>query len=265
MGKGWKVGAVREPTAPWTRSAPLGLQREVQGQCRRQVGKGIAVIADGLRFGVEKSLGCKLWNAGTRAELQKDNLVLCKERPREDSCELRETAVWPGVDGGLNYRHMMERGGDTGGSSEMGSTEWDDFWDAVHGSWKQSEGQSCHHCVLEPWVWQQPGYMGRCGAAGRGSPFLITFNEEEDGVQSGGWGGVRRGIWEGKTWTTCTAGPAWSGQHCSDVSVGRGCAGLPAYVGCQSRETGWGLQKARVSEATSPSALAFENEPSTSV
>ena len=60
MGKGWKVGAVREPTAPWTRSAPLGLQREVQGQCHGQVGKGFAVIADGLRFGVEKSLGCKL-------------------------------------------------------------------------------------------------------------------------------------------------------------------------------------------------------------
>ena len=37
-------------------------------------------------------------------------------------------------------------------------------------------------------MWQQPGHMGRCGAAGRGSPFLITWNEEEDGVRSGGWG-----------------------------------------------------------------------------
>lgn len=49
--------------------------------------------------------------------------MLCEERPGEDSCELRETAVWPGVDGGLNYRHVTERGGDIGGSSEMGSAE----------------------------------------------------------------------------------------------------------------------------------------------
>ena len=45
---------------------------------------------------------------------------------------------------------MTERGRDTGGSSEMGSAECDDFGDVVHGSWKQSEGQSCHRCVLEP-------------------------------------------------------------------------------------------------------------------
>lgn len=41
--------------------------------------------------------------------------MLCEERPGEDSCELRETAVWPGVDGGFNYRHVTERGGDMGG------------------------------------------------------------------------------------------------------------------------------------------------------
>lgn len=51
---------MQEPTAPWTWIAPPGVQREVQGQCHGQVGKYIAVIADGLRFGVKKSLGSKL-------------------------------------------------------------------------------------------------------------------------------------------------------------------------------------------------------------
>ena len=122
-----------------------------------------------------------------------------------------------------------------------------------------SEGQSCHRCVLEPWVWQQPGHMGRCGAAGRGSPFLITWNEEEDGVRSGGWGSEK---WKpGQRVLRVLLGL----DSTAVTSVGQDCAGLPAYMGCQSGERGWGFQKVRVSGATSPTALAFENEPSASV
>ena len=41
------------------------------------------------------------------------------------------------MDAGLKYRLVTERGRDTGGSSEMGSAECDDFGDVVHGSRKQ--------------------------------------------------------------------------------------------------------------------------------
>lgn len=57
MGKGWKVGAAVGAHCTLDTSAlPWGC-REVQGQCYGQAEKDIAVIADGLRFGVEKSPG----------------------------------------------------------------------------------------------------------------------------------------------------------------------------------------------------------------
>ena len=74
----------------------------------------------------------------------------CKERPGEYSRLPRETVVQPRVDKGLNYRRATEKGGDGVGIFETGSAERGDCWDVGRGSQKPSEGQSCHHCVLEP-------------------------------------------------------------------------------------------------------------------